>query len=81
MEFSTRSARLHSNPMGMLGVPPRGPGARGGKRIGLAGILATAGTSVVDSEKGHMATAPMVRCQICKKYTRFLRSYLNGPIL
>ena len=83
-EFSTRSAQLHLNPMGMPGVLPKVTGAKEGKRVGgLARIEAMAGTSVESleiTEKSH-TTAPMVRCPICKKHTCFLHSYLNGPIL
>ena len=63
MEFSTRSARLHSNPVGMLGVPPRGPGAREGNRVLLTRILAMGGISVESleiSENRH-TTVHMVR--------------------
>ena len=63
MEFSTRSAQLHPNPMGMVGVPPRGTGAREGKRVLVEGISAMVGISVETRQDTSHTTAHMVRCQ------------------
>ena len=60
MEFSTRSVHLHSNPKRMLGVQPRGTGAREEKRGGMARIVAMAGSSVETMDMRH-TTAHMVR--------------------
>ena len=74
MEFSTRSAQLHPNPMDMLGVLTRGPGAREGKRGGMARTEDMVGISVETTVPSHM-TAHMVRCLICPKHTCFLCTF------
>ena len=60
MAFSTRSARLHSSPMGRAGVQPSLTGAEVGRRGGMVRIVAMAGISVETGDMRH-TTAHMVR--------------------